>query len=141
MTVYGLDPYIDPVLIDYTGASLVRELSDILPDVDMVSLHCPLTDETRYMINKMTLDQMKKSAFVINTARGGIVNECDLLQALRTHRIAGAGLDVFEEEPPRQNNPLLQLPNVVLSPHCAGVTHETLVKMGQISAINILAGL
>ena len=69
------------------------------------------------------------------------MNECDLLQALRTHRIAGAGLDVFEEEPPRQNNPLLQLPNVVLSPHCAGVTHETLVKMGQISAINVLAGL
>ena len=141
MKVYALDPYIDQSLIERTGATSVRKLGKILPEIDMLTLHCPLSDETRYMINKTALAQMKHSAFIINTARGGIINELDLFEALRDHQIAGAGLDVFEEEPPRRDNPLLHLPNVVLSPHCAGVTHESLVKMGQISAINVLAGL
>ena len=82
---------------------------------------------------------MKASAILINTARGGIVNEMDLVEALSSNQIAGAGIDVFESEPTNINHPLLVLPNVVLSPHCAGVTRESLIQMAMIATENILA--
>lgn len=88
---------------------------------DVVTLHCPLTPSTQNLINKEVLARMKRSAFIINTARGGIVNEQDLADALRTGEIAGAGIDVLSEEPPRNGNPLLvsDIPNLIVTPHTA----------------------
>jgi phosphoglycerate dehydrogenase-like enzyme len=90
----------------------------LLAESDYLSLHLPLTPESRHLINRRTLAQMKPTAFLINTARGGLVCEADLLEALQVKRLAGAGLDVFEKEPPGQTS-LLQLNNVVCTPHSA----------------------
>ncbi|MDR9414282.1 MAG: 2-hydroxyacid dehydrogenase [Spiribacter sp.] len=94
---------------------------EALPTADFVTLHCPLTDQTRNLINAETLRAMKTTAFVINTARGGIVNEADLAEALRLGEIAGAGMDVLTQEPPRDGNPLLaaDIPNLIVTPHSA----------------------
>ena len=106
--------------------------------MDVVTIHCPKTLETQDLIGRVELDAMKTSAILINTARGGIVNETDLYEALYSGSIAGAGIDVFENEPPDLQHPLLSLSNIVLSPHCAGVTRESLVLMAQIAAQNVL---
>ena len=94
---------------------------EALPSADFVTLHCPLTDETRDLINRGALQAMKPTAFVINTARGGIVNEADLAEALRSGEIAGAGMDVLTQEPPREGNALLasDIPNLIVTPHSA----------------------
>ncbi len=94
---------------------------EALQQADIVSLHCPLTDETRNLINAERLRQMKQGAILINTARGGIVDEKALLQALKNGRLAGAGIDVLEQEPPQENSPLLDepLPNLIVTPHVA----------------------
>ncbi len=141
MNIFAIDPYIDEQEMAYFGVTPITALASILPTLDIITLHCPLTSETKYMINEDILAKMKPSALIINTARGGIINEDDLLQSLTTNQIAGAGLDVFDNEPPDSSHPLLKLPNVVLSPHCAGVTKESLVAMARISAMNLLAGL
>ena len=141
MNIFAIDPYIDQKEIEHYGITPVTKLDSILSTLDIITLHCPLTSETQYMINKSIFSKMKSSALIINTARGGIINEDDLLHSLTNYQIAGAGLDVFENEPPDPNNPLLKLPNVMLSPHCAGVTKESLVAMAKISAMNLLAGL
>ncbi|MEZ5448613.1 MAG: D-2-hydroxyacid dehydrogenase [Thiolinea sp.] len=96
-------------------------LDELLTQADVVSLHCPLNEQTRDLINAQRLRQMKPSAFLLNTARGGLVNEADLLAALRSGTIAGAGMDVLEQEPPAADSLLLQaaLPNLLLSPHVA----------------------
>lgn len=101
-----------------------RSLPDLLKESDFVSLHLPLTAETRGMIGKRELDLMKPSAFLINTSRGGVVVEQELYEALRDVRIAGAALDVFADEPPAPDNPLLGLDNVVLTPHIAACGSE-----------------
>ena len=98
---------------------------DVLRESDVVSVHVRLSADTSGLIRREQLELMKPSAILINTARGGIVNESDLVQALLTNRIAGAGLDVFEAEPLPPDSPLFALPNVVLTPHAAGVTPET----------------
>lgn len=94
---------------------------EALQQADIVSLHCPLTDETRNLINVERLRQMKQGAILINTARGGMVDEQALLQALKKGHLGGAGIDVLEQEPPRENSPLLheQLPNLIVTPHVA----------------------
>jgi phosphoglycerate dehydrogenase-like enzyme len=91
---------------------------------DFISVHCPLNDQTRGMIGARQLALMKPSAYLINTARGPIVDEAALVTALREHRIAGAGLDVFDFEPIPAGHPLLELDNVILSPHVIARTHE-----------------
>ena len=139
MNVHALDPYINPDIIRRAGGTVVTDLTAALPRMDMVTIHCPKTPETRGLIGRAALNAMKSSAILINTARGGIVNELDLVEALSSGQIAGAGIDVFETEPPDIDHPLLALPNVVLSPHCAGVTRESLVQMATIAAENILA--
>ena len=98
---------------------------DVLRESDVVSVHVRLSADTSGLIRREQLELMKPAAILINTARGGIVNESDLVQALLTNRIAGAGLDVFEAEPLPPDSPLFALPNVVLTPHAAGVTPET----------------
>jgi len=101
-------------------------LEDMLPQVDVLSLHCPLTEETRGLIGARELALMKPSAILINTARGGIVDETALLQALRLGRLAGAGMDVLHSEPPREGNILLQqqLPNLIITPHIAWASRQ-----------------
>lgn len=96
-------------------------MRELLPQVDVLSLHCPLTAETRGLIGAQELARMKRTALLINTARGGIIEETALAEALRTGQIAGAGVDVLTEEPPRQGNPLLapDIPNLIVTPHCA----------------------
>ncbi|OPJ59794.1 NAD(P)-dependent oxidoreductase [Clostridium oryzae] len=92
-------------------------LDFLLKNSDFVSLHCPLNSDTKHMISKHTLKLMKKSSFIINTARGSLINEADLIDALKNKVIAGAGLDVLEQEPPSLENPLLFMDNVILTPH------------------------
>lgn len=110
----------------------------LLKESDFVTLHTPLLPETRHLISADELKTMKPSAFLVNAARGPIVNEADLVRALREGWIAGAGLDVYEEEP-KVRPGLLSLPNVVLAPHIASASHETRLKMATLAVENCLA--
>lgn len=112
-------------------------LDDLLANSDFVSLHVPLTDQTRHMINKDSFSKIKRGSFLINTARGPVVDEYDLVDALRAGIISGAGLDVFDAEP-NVNPELVGMENVILTPHIASATHESREAMGQlaVSAIN-----
>ena len=114
-------------------------LAQLLAESDYVTLHAPATPETKHLINRRTLALMKPTAFLINTARGGLVCEADLLDALQNKRLAGAGLDVFEKEPPG-DNPLLRLDNVLLTPHTAGVDLKSRDDMA-LSAANAIVAL
>ena len=114
------------------------ELTDLLKMSDVISLHLPLTDETRHLICKETIGLMKSSAVIINTARGAIVKEEDLIEALQQKRIMGAGLDVFEREPPDKNNLLFQMDNVVVTPHIGGSTAEISLNMAKRCIENII---
>ncbi len=116
-------------------------LQELLPQVDVLSLHCPLTDETRGLISAEELALMKSDAVLINTARGGLVDETALLQALQNKHIGGAGLDVIEQEPPPENYPLLQeaLPNLIVTPHIAWASRESRQRLIDEIALNIEA--
>ncbi|SFR55877.1 glycerate dehydrogenase [Marinobacter daqiaonensis] len=116
-------------------------LDDLLPQVDVLSLHCLLTDETRNLIGAVQLSQMKDSALVINTSRGGLVDEQALADALRSGTIGGAGFDVLTEEPPRNGNPLLEddIPNLIVTPHSAWASREARQRIVEITARNLSA--
>jgi D-3-phosphoglycerate dehydrogenase / 2-oxoglutarate reductase len=133
MRVLACDPYLDKQTIGERGAEKVT-LEELLQRADFVSINCPLTDETRGMIGAKEFALMQKHAYFITTARGFIHDERALEAALREKRIAGAGLDVWDKEPPAANHPLLALDNVIASPHTAGVTHEARANMGKIAA-------
>ena len=117
-------------------------MEEALPQADFVSLHCPLTDETKNLLNKDFFQKMKSTAYIINTARGPIINESDLANALKNKVIAGAGLDVLSIEPPNQDNPLLaeDVPNIAITPHIAWASHEAKQRLIQGMAEN-MAGL
>jgi glyoxylate reductase len=118
-----------------------REFDDLLKESDFVSLHVPLNDETRHLIGERELKLMKPSAFLINTARGPVVDEQALIKALKEKWIAGAGLDVHYHEPTEHNNPLLEFENVVVSPHIASATTGTRLAMAMKAATNLVAAL
>jgi len=101
-----------------------RALDDLLAEVDILSLNCPLTPETTGMINAAALARMKPGAMIINVARGGVVVEADLIAALRNGTIRAAAVDVFDQEPPPADHPLLHMDNVIVTPHCASVAYE-----------------
>lgn len=140
MRVQAYDPYVEPGVMEAAGCTVVDNLHAVLPEMDAVTVHTPLTDETRGIIGAKELALMKPTAFVVNTARGGVVAEDALLAALEAKRIGGAGLDVFESEPtpPRNDHPLLAFGNVIVSPHCAGVTVESSMRMAEYSVRNVL---
>ncbi len=115
------------------------ELDSLFRRADVVSLHCPLTDSTRSMVNSRRLSMMKPTAWLINTSRGPVVDEQDLAEALREHRIAGAGLDVLSQEPPRHDNELLKLDNCFVTPHVAWATNEARDRLFKIAIGNVKA--
>jgi len=119
--------------------SKVQNVEELFPVSDIISLHCPLTSETSGMINSRSIALMKKGAFLVNTSRGGIVNESDLIHALQNRHICGAALDVFESEPPKADSPLLTMDNVILTPHIAGISDRSFVNMGMAAVHNALA--
>lgn len=139
MAVAAFDPKLGPEAIEALGIEPEPALLRGLARADVVSLHLPLGPGTRGMIGREQLRAMRKSAILINTARGGLVDEAALLEGLRAGWIRGAGLDVFESEPPAPGSPLLAESRLLLSPHCAGVTAEAAVRMAVESARNALA--
>lgn len=138
MPVIAYEPFPDKVFVEKHGVRLAS-LEDVLREGDYVSLHLPATDGTRALINAERLALMKPTAFLINTARGAVVDERALYEALRDKKIAGAGLDVFEEEPPRPDNPILRLDNVVMTAHMAGVDTRSRDDMARKAAECIAA--
>jgi D-3-phosphoglycerate dehydrogenase / 2-oxoglutarate reductase len=141
MNVLVYDPYKSAAEIAAAGCEAVSDLDAALPRADFVTLHCPKTPETAGMFNAARLKRMKPSAYLVNTARGGIVVEAALHDALVSGKLAGAGLDVFEQEPPPRGHALFDLPNVIIAPHVAGVTREALDRMGEQTARNMLSAL
>ncbi|PKL39965.1 MAG: glycerate dehydrogenase [Spirochaetae bacterium HGW-Spirochaetae-1] len=119
------------------GFRQARSLEEVFRESDIVSLHCPLTEHTRAMVNRDTLRLMKKSAFIINSSRGPLVADADLAEALNSGTIAGAGLDVLSTEPPEQDNPLLTAKNCLITPHIAWATFEARKRLMDIAVENL----
>lgn len=130
MTVRGYDPYVPAEVMKSFGVDKVGRLEELLPSLDFLTVHAPLTQETRGMVGRKELAMMKKGAYVINTARGGIIDEKALLEALNSGHIAAAALDVWETEPPDPKDPLLNHPNFLGTPHYGGTTEESLYRVG-----------
>lgn len=129
------DPEADKLGVEY------KTMDEILAESDYISLHVPLNEKTKHLIGETELKKMKKTAYLINTARGPVVDEKALTKALKEHWIAGAGLDVLYEEPTNPNNPLLELDNVIVAPHIGSATTETRLAMAMKAATNLTAAL
>jgi phosphoglycerate dehydrogenase-like enzyme len=126
--------FFDPAVDAHEGLARVS-LDALLAQSDIVSLHVPLTPQTRHIIGREQLARMKPGAYIVNTARGGLIDEAALLEALRSKHLAGAALDVFEQEPMPRSHPLYELPNVVLTPHISAGTRDALAaKMAALFA-------
>lgn len=119
------------------GMTKACSMDEIFSTSDIVSLHCPLNDKTAEIVNAHNLSLMKETAILINTGRGGLVNENDLAEALKSHRIKAAGLDVMVNEPPREDNPLLGLENCFITPHIAWATYEARVRLMDLAVKNL----
>jgi len=129
MKILGFDPFLAPAAASQLGIETVTGLEALLPRVDFLTVHTPLTNETRDLIGARELALLRNGARVINCARGGIINEQALVEALTSKHLAGAALDVFAQEPPPADHPLLKLPNVVLTPHLGASTVEAQVSV------------
>jgi phosphoglycerate dehydrogenase-like enzyme len=138
MRILAYDPVPDDTFCDANGIVQVS-FNELLAEADFLSLHLPFTPDTRHIINAATLAHMKPDAVLVNTSRGGLVCEADLIPALRSGQIAGAALDVFEVEPLPAEHPLRTLPNVVLTPHAAGVDSRSLEDMARSAAEAVAA--
>src|SRR5690349_10898264 len=139
MNVQVYDPYKPAADIRAAGCEPVTDLDAALPNADFVTIHCPKTPETIGLFDADRIGRMKPRSYLINTARGGIVKEAALYNALVSGKLAGAGIDVFEVEPPPVSNALFALPNVIMAPHVAGVTVEAVSRMSEQTARNILS--
>lgn len=139
MNVLIYDPYVPAEKITDAGCERVTDLDAAVSHADFVSIHCPKNAETIGMFNAARFARMKRGALIVNTARGGIIDEPALHAALLSGHLAGAGLDVFDMEPTPVNNTLLQLDTVITSPHMAGVTTESVAGMAKVTAENILS--
>jgi D-3-phosphoglycerate dehydrogenase len=144
MRILGYDPYLTPeVKRSLEGWIEFSEMERLFRESDIISLHIPLLPATQKLIGTRELGWMKPEAFLVNTSRGGIIDEAALIECLKERRIAGAGLDVFSQEPPEKDHPLKKLDNVILTPHTAGLTRESVLRMGleaARSAIAVLKG-
>ncbi len=138
MNVIVFDPYIDASILEGDGCTSV-DLGQLLEESDFISIHAKLTSETRHMINDETLAKMKRTAVVINTARGSIIDEEALYRALTKGVIASAAMDVFEEDPIKQDNPLIKLDNVTITPHSAGRSPDTEMRGYRQVALQVAA--
>ena len=138
MKVFVYDPFVNKEIIESYGGKKVEDLNVAVKTIDFVSIHMPLNKETKNLIDINILKKMKKNTIIVNTARGGVINEIDLDKALKDKIIFGAGLDVFEKEPPDQSNPLLKNDRVLLSPHSSSFTKECKIRMGIETVQNII---
>lgn len=140
MEVYAYDPFIDK---DYCQKNNIIEsdLDQIFRNCDFITIHSMLTDESRHLVNKERLGMMKNTAFLINTSRGGAINEADLIDALKEKKIAGAALDVFETEPLPKESPFFDLDNVILNAHIAGLSHSANFRAGMMVTESVVAAL
>ena len=138
MKVNVFDPFINEEIIkEYNGVK-VNSIQDAIKNVDFLSIHMPLNEKTKNLINYNLIKTMKKNSIIINTARGGIINEFDLNKALDENLIYGAGLDVFEKEPPHSDNLLLKNKKVIMSPHVSALTDECKIRMAKETVKNII---
>jgi D-3-phosphoglycerate dehydrogenase len=138
MEVWAYDPYLTPETLDSEDIVLKDDMAEVIRTADFLSLHVPLTENTTGLLGKAELDLIKPGAFVINTSRGEVVQEAALVEALKSKKIAGAGLDVFEKEPPDTDNPLFDMENVIVTPHSAALTKEAVALLAIGSAENAL---
>lgn len=136
MKVIGYDPFVTS-LPDLPGVAIVKEMDRVLRESDFVSLHLPSNKDTKGLIGARELGLMKPTAYFVNAARGELVQEAELIKVLKAKKIAGAGLDVFEKEPPGKDNPLMGLDNVTLTPHNAALTKEAALRMALHAAMGI----
>lgn len=136
MKVIGFDPFMTQEQVG-DEVHMVEDLDVLLKEADFISFNLPLSKDTMNLVDEEKLALVKKTAFIIDTARGGILNEKALIAALQEDRIAGAGIDVFDPEPPTRDNPLFQMDNVIVTPHSAGCTKEALDRMSLNSAISV----
>ncbi|MHC2529655.1 NAD(P)-dependent oxidoreductase [Rhizobium leguminosarum] len=130
LRVQAFDPFTDEAAFAEAGVARVADVDDVIASSDIVSLHCPLTPDTRNLLDDRRLGMMKPGSFIINTARGGLIDEDALLHAVESGHIAGAGLDTFQAEPPADNHPFWQNQRIVVTPHIGGVTQEANVRVG-----------
>lgn len=140
MNVIAYDLFKDEAFANQFGVTYVNHIDDVLKEADFISLHLPLNAETKNMISDREFEFMKKEAVIVNTARGGLIDEEALLRALADNKIWGAGVDVFEEEPP-SNKELLSQKNIVIGSHCAASTKQAIINMGKISTENLITSL
>ena len=138
MRVLAHDPFVSAERAASLGVELRADLTTLLPECDFVTIHTPLTPATRGMIGATELTLMKPGAYLVNAARGGLVDEAALIEALRSGRLAGAAIDVFTEEPPPVDHPLLALENVIPTPHIAGQTDDSLRRMALLVVEEVL---
>lgn len=138
MRVLAYDPYVTAERAAAVGAELCVDLQAMLPHCDFLTIHVPLTPATRGLIGRDALARLKPGAYLVNCARGGIVDEVALVEALRSGHLAGAAVDVFADEPPPPDHPLLHLPTVIPTPHIAGQTEDSLRRMALLVADEVL---
>jgi D-3-phosphoglycerate dehydrogenase len=139
MRVLAYDPMLRAQVFEENSVERADTLDELFASSDFVSIHCPLNDSTKGLIDRRLFDLMKPTAYFFNAARGPIVNEPDLIDALQTGRIAGAGIDCFEQEPPAPDNPLFKLDNVILAPHAVCWTNECFAAIGESAVRSILS--
>jgi len=139
MTVSACDPFTDAAVFAEAGVARVGTVEELLAASQIVSLHCPLTPETRNLLDEKRLGLMKAGSYVINTARGGLIDEEALLRAVASGHIAGAGLDTFQTEPPSADHPFWKEPRIVVTPHIGGVTREANARVGVEAVEGVLA--
>ncbi|MCW3095563.1 MAG: Hydroxypyruvate reductase [Chthonomonadaceae bacterium] len=139
MKVLAYDPYVPDAVLEAEGVQRTESLGELFSRSDCISIHCLLNEQTRGLINRDLFRLMKPTAYFFNAARGPIVNENDLIAALQSGSLAGAGLDVFEQEPPAPDNPLLKMENVLLTPHSVCWTDECFQAIGESAVRSLLA--
>jgi D-3-phosphoglycerate dehydrogenase len=139
MPIYVFDPYVDRDQVIAWGATYIEDLVDLAGRVDIISIHAPSIPETHHLISRQVIQAMKCDAILVNASRGALVDEGALIEALENHSIGGAGLDVYDPEPPSPDNPLFQFDQVIVTPHIGSFTEEARRLMGMTVAQDVLS--